>query len=91
MQTFKFKIVIKNLVFFVKKTLQTFLCFIDLSFVQILQSTQKMETENMFVTGTPIQMFFVCKCITILGYGTLSGKMLLVRIVKNNKIDAHFR
>ncbi len=27
----------------------------------------------------------------IFGYGALSGKMLLVRIVKNNKIDAYFR
>ncbi len=25
------------------------------------------------------------------GSGALSGKMLLVRIVKNNKIDAYFR
>ncbi len=25
------------------------------------------------------------------GYGAISGKMLLVRIVENNKIDAYFR
>ena len=27
----------------------------------------------------------------IIGFGADSGKMLLVRIVGNNKIDAHFR
>ena len=27
----------------------------------------------------------------ILGSGELSGKMLLVRIFENNKIDAHFK
>ena len=27
----------------------------------------------------------------IIGSGALSGKMLLVRIVENNKIDAYFR
>ena len=27
----------------------------------------------------------------IFGYGALSGKMLLVRIVENNKIDDYFR
>ena len=26
-----------------------------------------------------------------LGFGTLPGKMLFVRIIKNNKIFAHFR
>ncbi len=26
-----------------------------------------------------------------MGSGALSGKMLLVRIIKNNKIDAYFR
>ncbi len=29
--------------------------------------------------------------INIFGSGALSGKMLLVRIVKNNEIDAYFR
>ncbi len=28
--------------------------------------------------------------LSFFGYGTLSGKMLLVMIVKNNKIDAYF-
>ena len=32
--------------------------------------------------------FFVTK---IFGYGALSGKMLLPRIIENNKIDAYFR
>ncbi len=29
--------------------------------------------------------------VKILGSGALSGKMLLVRIVENNKIDDYFR
>ncbi len=35
-----------------------------------------------------IQYNFVIKT---LGSGALSGKMLLVRIIENNKIDAYFR
>ena len=31
------------------------------------------------------------KKITIFGSGALPGKILLVRIVENNKIDAYFR
>ncbi len=31
------------------------------------------------------------KPLKILGSGALSGKMLLVRIVENNKIDDYFR
>ena len=30
-------------------------------------------------------------CITYFGSGALSGKLLLVRIVENNKIDTYFR
>ena len=29
--------------------------------------------------------------ITIFGSGALSGKMLLVRIVENNRVDAYYR
>ena len=36
---------------------------------------------NMHVVSTDISC----------GYGALSGKMLLVRIIENNKIDAYFR
>ncbi len=32
------------------------------------------------------------KCLSLpKGFGALSGKMLLVRIVESNKIDAYFR
>ncbi len=39
---------------------------------------------------------FYCNRLTdkkakLLGFGALSGKMLLVRIVENNKMDAYFR
>ncbi len=32
-----------------------------------------------------------CHLASVLGSGALSDKMLLVRIVENNEIDAHFR
>ena len=36
-------------------------------------------------------MIYSSKKINIFGSGALSGKMLLVRIVENMKIDAYFR
>ena len=32
-----------------------------------------------------------CRVTSLIGSGALSGKMLLVRIVENNKIFAYFR
>jgi len=46
-----------------------------------------MEDEKIFYLSI---LAFFSNFVSIFGSGALSGKILLVRIIENNKIDANF-